>query len=90
MMKPNSKGFYDEKTVLESGLPIVDFAKDLDCYCEVAWFTYTDLKKILEINLTEDERENCIAAFEKMRNGQGYVALYNYMHVLSRRAEKRN
>ena len=87
-MKPNEKGFYDEKTVLESGLPIVDFAKDLDCPCEVSWFSYTDLKKVLKIHLTDDERKSCIVAFEKMGNGHGYVPLYSFMEVLCRRAEK--
>ncbi|GAB6485583.1 hypothetical protein bcgnr5371_60270 [Bacillus cereus] len=90
MMQPNKRGFYDAKTVLESGLPIVDFEQDENCYCEMTWFSYTDMKKILEIHLTDYERKNCIVAFYKMRNGHGYTPLYSFLEILNRRDGKEN
>lgn len=89
-MKPNKRGFYSEDTVLESGLHIVDFEADVDCYCEISWFSYSDMKKILRIHLTAEEREDCIAAFIKMKNGHGYIPLYSFIDILTRRAEKSN
>lgn len=84
-MKPNKRGFYEEEDVFSSLLPIVDFDKDPDCYCNTTWFTYTDLKNILEITLTQEERENSIAAFQKMSNGHGYTPLYSFLDILDNR-----
>jgi hypothetical protein len=89
-MKSNKRGFYDKESVLQSGLHIVDFEADHDCYCEISWFSYTDMKKILKIHLTEDERKNCIVAFMKMKNGHGYIPLYSFTEILTRRADERN
>lgn len=77
-MKRNKFGFYSKETVFKSGLPIIDFTKDKDCYCKIDWFMYSDLKTIFDIDLTEEQRENGIEAFLKLANNRGYTALYDY------------
>jgi len=85
MIEPNKRGFFTEESVLATGFPIVDFGADLDSHCDITWFTFTELKHILNIHLTEEERKNDIAAFMKMENGQGYTALYSFMDILLKR-----
>lgn len=86
LLKPKKDGFYDEQTVLMSKLPVIEW----DEMGEIPWFSYSDLKNILNIHLTDYERLNYIDAFERARNGRGYIALYSFVEVLQLRISNPN
>jgi len=72
------------------GLPIIDYDDDASCeQMRISWFTYSDLRRILEIYLTDDERTNAVQAFEKVPNGRGYVPLYCFETILRERTGRK-
>lgn len=81
----NKKGFFEESEVLASGLPVIYDIEDGEPEYLMEWFTYTDLKKIFKIYLTEDERKHSIQAFEKLKSGHGFVALYSFVKIMNGR-----
>ena len=75
---------YDE--IKDVGLPIVDYDDDVSCEnAKITWLTYTDLRKLIEIYLTDEERRSAVQAFEKVSNGRGYVPLYCFEDILKTR-----
>ena len=77
-MKPQSNGLFSPKQVKESGLPVFDFVVDVDSPCPVDYWTYSDMKRILLINLNDEQRETMIVGFVKTSSRmKGYAALYS-------------
>lgn len=85
-MQPNEFGFYDEEIVQKSGLLIYSFEDPDDRYFPGDLWTYSDLKEVLKIHLTTEERKTMIVAFQKSsRQQKGYSALYSFQQVLNKR-----
>lgn len=85
-MQPNQFGFYDEEIVSKSGLPVYSFEDPHDKYFPADLWTYSDLKEVLKINLTADERQTMIVAFQRSSKQQkGYSALYSFHQVVNKR-----
>lgn len=85
-MQPNEFGFYDEEIVYKSGLPVYSFEDPVDRYFPVDLWTYSELKEILKIQLTTDERQTMIVAFKKSSKQQkGYSALYSFHQIVNKR-----
>ena len=85
-MKPDKRGFFDETVVRESGLPFYSFDDRFERYIPSDYATYSELKTVFNIHLTNEERESMIVAFERTSNRQkGYAALYSLQDVINKR-----
>ncbi|MGE7782189.1 hypothetical protein ACQKL0_20070 [Peribacillus sp. NPDC097264] len=85
-MKPNEYGFYDEKIVRKSGLSVYSFEDSGDRYMPSDFWTYSDLKDVLKISLTAEERENMIVGFQcSSKQQKGFSALYSFTEVINKR-----
>ena len=77
-MKPQTNGLYSPRQVEETGLPVFNFVTDVDSPCPVDYWTFSDMKRILRINLNDEQRESMIVGFVKTSNRMdGYAALYS-------------
>ena len=84
------KRFLKLEEIKDVGLPIIDDTKNEDYVsAKMSWFTYTDMKKIIELELTDKERRTCVVAFEKCMNGRGYVPLYCFVEIFAKRKRER-
>ena len=85
-MKPNEYGFYDEEIVRKSGLSVYSFEDSGDRYMPSDFWTYSDLKDVLKISLTAEEREKMIVGFQRSSKQQkGFSALYSFTEVINKR-----
>lgn len=81
-----STGMFDEETVSRSGLPVYTFTDADDKYIPSDLWTFTDMKNILDVHLTIDERKSMIVAFQRSnKQQQGYAALYSFHQVINKR-----
>ncbi|WP_282035431.1 hypothetical protein [Metabacillus indicus] len=85
-MQPNNFGMYDEEIVNKTGLPVYSFEDPDDRYFPSDLWTYSDLKEILKIHLTNEERKNMIVAFQRSSKQQkGFFPLYSFHQIINKR-----
>ena len=73
--EPMPNGLYSEELVKASGLPVFESLGDENYYSD--YYTYTDLKEIFQIELSEVQRRTEIKAFITNPRMIGYAALYS-------------
>jgi len=83
-MKLNSSGYFDDADVIKSGLPLFRFDDDENNFCSMDLWTYTDLKEVLKITLSVEERERLMKGFYKANARQrGWSGLYSFHEIVN-------
>ncbi|MFU8692668.1 hypothetical protein ACNA6I_22860 [Rossellomorea sp. FS2] len=86
ILKPNEYGFFDEDSVKNSGLEIYSFDDPPGRDQPVDLWTFTELKDIVKIILTPEERISMIVGFLKADKRQkGFAALYSFHKIVNLR-----
>jgi len=84
LLPPN--GLFDECVVKESELPVYSFLDDPESYMPSDLWTFTDLKQVLKITLTIEERQSMVVAFQiSSPKQQGYSPLYSFTQIINKR-----